>query len=426
MPETANDRLLRLRNARRRNIGLPPYTMAQFLERRAREREGAVALRQRLAARPVAVPQPVAVVDEAVRIDEPRWARLDFATRRFNWGDYAQQFNAAAQAAAAPEAPPDPPPQPQVVRFDFRQAELQAVAATNEAAQPKVKEVKEEDEMPEHLANSFLVGCDPEFVVIDKPDMVLDARTVGIGQRGEVGYDHSGLMLEIRPEAAKGTYALLRRIKRIIDTNEQLKKVSSKKWRAGGLIKTKVATGPDRILTLGGHVHLDIPPVGYGMTDAETHNLRLSAMDRVTRYMEKLDILPTEESATRRIEGARLPTGSRYGQWGDWRTAGENEGNGRRVRMEYRTPVSWLYDQKAAYLLMTAIKLAAVSPQLAMDTLKVRNINFDAFKQFFEAYRHKDTNARRALESLLDVKNIKQLQADPDRDIRDAWKTLEF
>jgi hypothetical protein len=293
----------------------------------------------------------------------------------------------------------------------------------------------QEAEMPETLANPFLIGCDPEFVILDGPKKALNAQNLGIGHAGEIGYDHNGVVIEVRPQPGKGTYTLLQRIKRALNSNANLKKATEKHWRSGALVELNQAdplrlnaagvrqgNPPVRKLTLGGHVHLDIPPLGYAGVDEDTFHKRLNAMDRVTKYMEHFDILPKAESAVRREEGAKMPQGSRYGQWGDWRTAGEG-----RIRMEYRTPASWLYCPKAAYLVLTGIKLAATSPQLVIDTLKVKTISEANFRRFFELYRHKDANARRLLEKLLDGKTLKSLVTDPDTDVRKAWeKELSF
>jgi hypothetical protein len=302
---------------------------------------------------------------------------------------------------------------------------VNAVVASSEKA-PQDDDVKK-------LANNFLVGCDPEFVVAEKADKVYNVISAGIPHEGEVGYDHNGLVVEVRPKPTMGTYALVKRIKQIIKENPALALVADKKWRAGACFKTKLdAEGLDplvnrrvreRTLTLGGHIHFDIaPPPNYDDAD---HVRRMKALDRGTRYLEKLDILPFAESVLRRQLGARATNADvKYGQFGDWRPAqGGSHGN---RHIEYRTMASWLFDPKVAYTAMTLSKLIAVSPQLALDTLKVSNISFENLKAFFELYRHKDDNACRELENLLDGKTIKGIQADPDSDFKKNWKELSF
>src|SRR6266478_2561142 len=109
--------------------------------------------------------------------------------------------------------------------------------------------------------------------------------------------------------------------------NEALALLSKYKWRAGALIKARMARADtltnargERVLTLGGHVHIDQPPD----TESEEHTLRLSSLDRVTQWLEELDILPQKESIARRED----PTARRhgYGKFGDWRPAGGRDG----------------------------------------------------------------------------------------------------
>ena len=300
------------------------------------------------------------------------------------------------------------------------------VVATAEAA------AKDDDVT--RLANNFLVGCDPEFVVAEKADKVYNVLSAGIPHEGEVGYDHNGLVVEVRPQPAMGTYALVKRIRQIIKTNPALALIADKKWRAGACFKTKLdAEGVDpldngrrvreRTLTLGGHVHFDIqPPQNDGDPD---HVRRMKALDRGTRYLEKLDILPFSESVLRRQLGARArDINIRYGQYGDWRRAHGGTHGG--YHIEYRTMASWLYDPRVAYVSMTLAKLIAVSPQLALDTLKATNINYKNLVAFFELFRHKDDNAKRVLETLLDGKEVTNVQADPDVDFKKNWKEIAF
>jgi hypothetical protein len=288
---------------------------------------------------------------------------------------------------------------------------------------------EEPDDMKEKLVNNFLVGCDPEFAILGADGFAFNVEGV-IPHDGEVGYDHSGLVVEIRPKPAHGAYNIVKSLRKTINSNELLMKLSDKKWRSGGIVKSKRRGGvPAREghangetpLTLGGHVHFGIKPPVAGVE--ENHVLRIKALDRVTKYLEKLDILPEAESEVRRKEGAKAYNGTVYAQWGDWRPAGER---GREDHIEYRTMASWLFDPKVAFACITASKLAASSPQLALDTLKARNISFEAFKNFVELYRFKDCNARRLLERLLDTGGLKSIHGDPESDFKNNWKELGF
>lgn len=281
--------------------------------------------------------------------------------------------------------------------------------------QPSGK-VEDEEFVAAKLANNFLLGCDPEFVVL-QGDTAINTQFV-LKKEGVVGYDHSGHVVELRPEPAKGTYMLVKRMKKLLDENPGLLRLAKYQFRAGALVKAKVqgadnmAVRGERILTLGGHVHIDHPPK---QGDIEFDNV-VEALDRLTKHLEGLDILCREESTARRNDpGARK---NRYGQWGDWRNAGDHN-----ERCEYRVMASWLFHPHVAYLCLTGAKLCASSPLLATEILRSQ-VSFERFKAFFEAFRHRDSNARRALEKLFDGRDVKYLQHDPTVDFKTTWKDL--
>lgn len=272
------------------------------------------------------------------------------------------------------------------------------------------------------FANAFLVGCDPEFVVLNNG--AYENLPGFLPQNGPIGYDHGGLVGEFRPEPARGTYTLLKRLQELI-ASPMLERVRGQRWRSGAVVKARVPpalraarVGRDgaRTITLGGHVHFDFPGAGHG-ADRHLFDARLAAWGRLTRILERLDILPMVESVQRRDEARRA--GQTYGELTDWRPAGNDN-----RRMEYRAMASWLYHPKVAFLALTGAKLAAVAPQMALDTLKFRQPGFKDLCGFFELFRHRDMNARRALEKLLDAKDIRKVHADPDVDFKETWKEL--
>jgi len=273
-----------------------------------------------------------------------------------------------------------------------------------------------EEDVPSGLINNWLIGCDPEFVVLDAAGRVVSVNNI-LPANGVVGYDHSGDVIEIRPEPAHGTYALVKRLQKEILTNKYLEPLANHRWRAGAYIRARVPRlGGERILTLGGHVHIDQPPKQYG-EDEEDHDLRIDALDRGTQWLEGLDILAQSESQARRSDPNAIR--NRYGQFGDWRPAGK----GGRPRMEYRTMCSWLYDPRAAYLALTVAKLATQTPEITLESLKKGRYSWSGLGAWLENYRTKDTNARRALERLFDGgKRVPKM--DPAAGFRDNWRSL--
>lgn len=283
---------------------------------------------------------------------------------------------------------------------------------------PVTKPKKEtQEEMGVHLANKFKLGCDPEFVVLNNEGEIVNVANQ-MEHHGVVGWDHGGAVVELRPSPSRGTYALVKRLQEII--KEDAKHLHKYRWRGGAYYKTVRRTA-----YLGGHVHLGFEPFGDQIVHVydplekkqkeKDYNLLIKACDRVTKTLEKLDILPTSESRTRRME-------SGYGTFGDVRSCPNDDGEKRHI--EYRSMASWLYDPKTAYLVLTAIKQAGVSPSDAIALLGTQP-SWPKLKQFFEAFSEKDDNSARVVENVLS-KGHKALVADPDADPKEAWQKLRF
>lgn len=309
----------------------------------------------------------------------------------------------------------------QLAARDYQQAFEEYNRFRSQLVVPKVGPSGPEDEelvATAKLANAWLLGCDPEFVVINDKGEVVNTSNV-LQHDGIVGWDHSGHVVEIRPEPSRGTYALTKKIQRVILQDPRLNKLSGK-LRAGAAVKARLqrvdgmanARG-ERMLTLGGHIHLDLPPVGR--TPGTEHAGIIKAMDCVTRQLEAVDILPKAESVTRRTDPVAVR--NKYGQWGDWRPSGDVH-----QRTEYRVMASWLTHPWQAYTCLTLGKLAAVAPLVACEMLKGPG-SYKDLQAFVEAFKSKDTNACRLSEKLF-VRPIKELQFDPTTDFRQTWQTL--
>jgi Phage phiEco32-like COOH.NH2 ligase-type 2 len=241
------------------------------------------------------------------------------------------------------------------------------------------------------MINNFLMGCDPEFVALDGTGVQINLANFFSGD-GEIGYDHGGRVGEFRPEATRGTYALTKRLQRLIKS-PTVERVRASKLRAGARVDRDV---------IGGHVH-------FGFACPQTAgDARIKALDRITRVLEALDILPSEESKLRRGSGAG------YGRWSDIRNS-----NG---HTEYRTMASWLTDPRVAYLCLTAAKLAASDPTGTIANLKT-TASFNELVEWFRTYRTKDINARRALERVLSLGHP-AVRVYPDVDFRERWREL--
>jgi len=279
------------------------------------------------------------------------------------------------------------------------------------------------------MINTFQIGCDPEFVALGVDGKLInvcpdcgndeneeECRKELVPEDGEIGWDHSGRVLELRPKPTQGTFALCRRLQRLVKDACEIP-LKASKFRAGATCAGEM---------LGGHVHFGFPlkytdrkpdarwfsagevPANYTIPVALDDKLvqTISALDKVTYILEHLDILPMGESANRRK--------GKYGKWGEIR---DSDGH-----LEYRTMASWLYDPRVAFLCLTAAKLAAADPRGTLDAL-AKVTSFEGVKGWMELYKDKDANARRACEKVFTL-GLKSVQVDPDVDFRERWKEL--
>lgn len=292
---------------------------------------------------------------------------------------------------------------------------------------PKAPEPIKEEEVSEGMINNFLVGCDPEFVGLKEDGGVLNVSKVWLGEtptneqmdavyKSEVGMDHNGRVAELRPSPCKGTYALVKKLQKLIQSPrvEELLKAGARKLRAGARAGSE---------SLGGHVHFGFSQqmpsyardaAGNTIFDLATGSLKIhrpdenkiKSLDALVRLLEHLDILPRDESIRRRQ--------GHYGKFSDVR-----DSNG---HMEYRTMASWLFDPKVAFTCLTAAKIAAADPEGTLKSL-TGVTSFQGLVNWIEKYQHKDSNARRLKEKVLDLGHPK-VRVDPDVNLVERWREL--
>src|SRR5882762_7897674 len=131
------------------------------------------------------------------------------------------------------------------------------------------------------LLNNFLIGCDPEMILMNPPDVV-KGDIVGIpASHNHFGYDHGGFVIEPHPMPDMSVRQVVKNLKTCLETIAHFKG-DSYNWRAGAWIHT-----PRRMFSLGGHVHIDQPKATV---------IQKNAMDRFTKSLEGLDILPLNAS----------------------------------------------------------------------------------------------------------------------------------
>jgi hypothetical protein len=240
--------------------------------------------------------------------------------------------------------------------------------------------------MSDKLLNTFLLGADPEVVVLDPPTLVNGQKSIknALSDAHFFGWDHNGFVLEPHPAPCFSARGLMANMKKSLDVISH--RLPSYRLRAGAHY-----SDPDtRSVTLGGHVHLDIPIL--------TRN-QIDAMDVLTESLEHLDILPKNECLTRFRAGT-------YGRKSDIRAE--------RGRVEYRSMCSWLFSRKTSMLCVTGIKLAAVAPQ----TLK-KMTSISELKGWIEGFKGTDDDA----DWILDRGYFdSSMEARPDANVKSVWK----
>ena len=238
-----------------------------------------------------------------------------------------------------------------------------------------------------------MIGADPEYIAIDKTGAHVNIKSFTT-KDAEVAWDHEGDVLEVKPRPSKCVFRLVRRMRKLLLQHEVSKKLieAGYKFRSGGYFKTR-----SRSLGLGGHIHLDIPYSTH--TDVQTN-----ALHNLTYALEKLDILPRQQSYYRHsyanVESIRMANNA--------------------DRLEYRFMCSWLHSPVTAQICLTAAKIMAVRPELALDHL---TISMPIFQAWFEKFKEKDVDACRVVEKIFEPKL--PLEARLDVDLQESWKSLK-
>jgi hypothetical protein len=288
----------------------------------------------------------------------------------------------------------------------------------------------------DNCVNTFRIGCDPEFGVIN-PDYensssepvycdcgcgeivdgdegceLIDVSSYGVSFEGQVGHDHGGEVVELRPNPSYTVSGLIKELKQLLDS-PKLSKVRKFKWRAGAYYAGQA---------FGGHIHIELPFEDHHGVPKDVYRERINACDAVIRELERFNLHPQSECEQRR-------TGSGYGHFGKVTAAQCGEAGRAQyfVRMEYRTPCSWLFDPRIAYITLTGIKLAATNPKFALERLGRGNDTKSLwvnFVKFYRSFRLIDQDALYVCQKFLKTTNpeiIDSLKADTEKDIKEVW-----
>jgi hypothetical protein len=281
----------------------------------------------------------------------------------------------------------------------------------------------------ENYVNTFRIGTDPEFFLVNKLAGVETLASFGGHPTNrKIGSDHGGWVVELRPDPSYTAVGLMKNIKTLMQDPifEPYKPMT---WRGGAYFRNGSSS-----YYIGGHIHLELPMANtYGMAQDE-YNRRVEACDVIVKTLEELAIYPKQEAERRRLQ---------WGRFGNVQIAGgepmqENINSAasdyssfvsRNIyRMEYRTPLSWMYDPRVAFITMAGIKLAAASPVTAINMLPLnvdKKVMWGNFIDFFRAFSQVDNDAKLAAYKLMNGKNLdnlKRLCVDHKEDFKAKWE----
>lgn len=232
--------------------------------------------------------------------------------------------------------------------------------------------------------NDYLIGADPEFAIVREGHLQLSR---GAETFSPWGLDHGGYVVEPHPKPAISVKELLKNLRKSM--NDFALHTPEGVWKAEPAMQF-----PERLVTLGGHVHIDKPRYS---------DFQVQALDSLTSHMEKLDIFPSVSCQNRRNHN--------YGKLGDIRAE--------HGHFEYRSFPSWLFSQRVAKVCLIGSKLAVSHPVEFIKALgAVRDTSVDMLKKTFELFKGKDDDVDWVLEANLFGK---KLNIRPDRDLRTVW-----
>lgn len=185
-------------------------------------------------------------------------------------------------------------------------------------------------------ADKLTIGCDPEFVLVDKEGHWCRAANVIVDPNKNKVFGHDGPCAEIRPKPSESVDGLIANIKSALENPEE--KIINYSWIGGATYKDGTMTKREPI---GGHIHIGLPNIPGGALNTDM-NLQM----RIGRILDELVVIPLIRIDTPMPENRRS---NNYGYFGDLRTY--------TFKMEWRTPSGiWLIHPHLALAIIGTTK----------------------------------------------------------------------
>jgi hypothetical protein len=180
------------------------------------------------------------------------------------------------------------------------------------------------------MKRNLILGCDPEFTIVNGDGELLPASKFFSGG-GELGVDGNSALAELRPGISTNPLELVGRIASLLEQGYQT-------VREQGVSNFTFLAGPigagER--PQGGHIHLG----GASLTAVMLKNLSAITSALEMSFFNPVDVL-------RRRSGY-------YGKVGSFKRKAHG--------IEWRQPVSWLSTPEIAYLFLASIKIVGDNP----------------------------------------------------------------
>ncbi len=203
------------------------------------------------------------------------------------------------------------------------EADMTAFVTTKTRNEFLGKSTKEDNLYLTDRIECLKIGADPEFALIDPSTgrYVYAQKVPGLTIDGELGQD--GPLAELRPKPALSAKGLVENMAKIF--KEGRKKIDQYKWIGGATFKNS-AYPDDRILSMGGHIHIGNPPI-------LPEDKKVAVYQRSIQILDECVAIPLVRVDTPEPYLRRNTEYNGYGKYGRWGDQRPQEG-----RYEWRVP----------------------------------------------------------------------------------------
>ena len=222
------------------------------------------------------------------------------------------------------------------------------------------------------LSNPFLIGADPEFMVL-RPNALVEgaqmselyASHMGLRTGVAFGSDLSGRQVELRPRASRSTLSVVASLQVTLRWfGYWLNVLQQPSWGSCSFVSAPFFNNDG----LGGHIH-------FGRRRKKQRNIETAALDKLYKHLLKTGAFDEEGCSLRSsITG--------YGKLSDVRQ--------QKHGYEYRTYPTWISSPAQAMLVLTLAKLTILEPEIITAYCGEPMALFKLLAQWYTIRRDRD------------------------------------